>query len=185
MESEKFFVLGALMGDGCLTSRPSIGEFTIEFDQKSKEWLEILSEKFLKYFGKTSEIRKTTKGYFRLRIHSKKIFEELQEMKARFQEILVTSDESSKIKFLQGMFDSEGSVHKSKFRITFSSKRDAIINTCKSLLEEFGISTGKIWVSKDDVKILPIYGRCCLRLFQNKIDFTHPEKKQKLKLILT
>lgn len=183
MDSEKFFILGALMGDGCLTSRPSIGDFTIEFDQKSKGWLDILSEKFKESFGKTSEIKKTSKGFFRLRIHSKSMFTELKEMKSKFPDIL-TSDEN-KIKFLQGIFDAEGSVHKTRFRITISNKSDSIIESCKTFLKEFGIPTGKLWVSKDGVKILPIFGRERLELFQSKIGFTHPEKKEKLQLILT
>ncbi|MBI1978983.1 MAG: hypothetical protein HYS62_02905 [Candidatus Aenigmarchaeota archaeon] len=185
MIEEKFFILGALMGDGCLTSRPSIGDFTIEFDQKCGEWLEMLSEKFRESFGKTSDVRRTSKGFFRLRIHSKQIFKELEEMKKKLPEIVLTSDDLCKTKFLQGIFDAEGSVHKTRFRITFSNKRDMIIKTCQTLLQKFDISTGKVWISKGDVKILPIFGRDRLEKFQRSIGFTHPEKKSKLELILT
>ena len=88
--------------------------------------------------------------------------------------------------FLTGISDSEGSVDKSKFRIRISNKNQDIIETCKKLLDELNIKTGKIDLNKmTEVKSLPINGRGELIKFQKVIGFTHPEKRKKLKMLIS
>lgn len=186
MKSEEAFILGVVLGDGCLTSREEIGDFTIEFDQKNKEWLEILSKKFENCFQKETKVRPTSKGFFRLRIHSKKIFGELQNKIKQFPENLSEADKNCKINFLRGMFDSEGSADKNKFRVRICSKDDKIINACKILLNELKIKTGKLDINKKtEVKSLPINGKDNLIKFQKIVGFTHPEKMKKLNLLIS
>lgn len=185
MSKEKFFIFGSVIGDGSFYTRPKIGDYTIEVEQKNKEWLENLSEEFLSEFGKFKEPKEKRVGIWRLRIHSKKIFQQLKKMVQEFPENILKSNTESKKKFLQGIFDSEGSVHKTKFRITFSNKNETIIETVKSLLKEFGIKYGKTRKEKWGVQVIPINGKQNLILFQNLIGFTHPEKHEKLEKILT
>ena len=76
MKKEIAFILGALE-DGCLFVRKDVQDYTIEIEQKYKKWLIRISDYFVICFDKKPKITKTKKGYFRLRIYSKEIFNEL------------------------------------------------------------------------------------------------------------
>lgn len=179
MEKEVAFILGALE-DGNFYSRPEIGDYTVEIEQKNKEWLENLSNAFqvaFKFKPKITE--RKNRNVFRLRVHSKKIFEELEKMR-RDLEIIQREQHETQIYFLRGVFDAEGSVHKNKNRITFSNKKEELIILCQTLLTGMGIKTGNIWNYKWGVKVLPINGRENLEKFNQIIGFSHPEKRRKL-----
>ena len=180
MNRNRAFLLAAVIGDGCLTSRPSIGDYTIEFDQDNLEWLQTIAEKFEIEFGKRPKLSKTKRGFFRLRLHSKKIFNEMTKMKKHFKKIKNEKKET-KANFLRGIYDSEGSVQNR--RLTLSNKNEELLILCKKLLKEFGIKTGKIWKMKWGVKVLPIYGKEMLIRFRNNVNFLHPSKKEKLECL--
>jgi len=180
MNRNRAFLLAATIGDGCLTSRPSIGDYTIEFDQDNLRWLQVIAEKFGKEFGKKPKISKTKRGFFRLRLHSKKIFEEIRNMKTDFQKIR-NENKGIKSDFLQGLYDSEGSV--GNRRLTLSNKNEGLLILCKELLAEFGIKTGKIWKMKWGVKVLPIYGKNMMIRFRDNVNFLHPRKREKLECL--
>ena len=180
MLKEISFILGALE-DGSLSSRPEIGDFTIEIEQKNKEWLEGLAEAFRISFQIEPKIkeRKDKNGIFRLRIYSKEIFQKLQELKTKRDQITQENNDV-KIAFLRGVFDAEGSVIKNKNRITLSNKNEELLLLCKKLLLDFEIKTGQIWNLKWGVKVLPINGRENIEKFNQKIGFSHPIKREKL-----
>lgn len=178
MNSGKSFLIGSVIGDGTRTKRVKVGDYTIEFDQKNKEWLENLSKVFLEEFGKGAEVRPTKRGYFRLRIHSKRILQDVENLVNSFPSNISTTELQGK--FLQGFFDSEGSVHKTKFRITLSNNNEKLIKISKTFLNNFGIEAGKVRKEKWGAFVLPINGRENLRKFHNLIGFTHPEKNERL-----
>ncbi len=180
MLKETAFILGALE-DGSLSSRPEIGDFTIEIEQKNKEWLEILADAFRVSFQVEARIkeRKDKDEIFRLRIHSKELFRKLEELRKNRNQIL-EEGQNVKTAFLRGVFDAEGSVHKNKFRVTLSNKKGDLLNLCKSLLMGLGVETGKIWNLKWGVKVLPINGKENIEKFNNLIGFSHPKKEEKL-----
>jgi intein-encoded DNA endonuclease-like protein len=165
------FILGALIGDGSLSDKN-----TIEFQQKSKEWLEII------LFGKESKISKIFgRNAFRLRIYSKEIFNLFKDLTSKINEVVMNESEEFQSKFLQGIFDAEGSVEKYQNRIAFYNKDEKIVNLCKTLLEKNGILVNKLYVKKKSgVITLSFSGIEKLRIFYEKINFTHPEKKKKL-----
>ena len=183
MKPELTFILGA-MEDGCLTKRESIGDFTIEFDQKNKEWLEELSKCFKVVFGKTSSIKTTKRGFFRLRIHSKEIFQKLENLMKRREELIENSSLECKAKFLRGVFDSESSVHRKRFVIALSNKNTNLLKFCKNLLEDFNIKTGSICKSNKDVFEFCVFGRDNLEKFRQRVGFLHPDRKRKLDELL-
>lgn len=174
------FILGALE-DGNFYSRPEIGEFLIEVEQKNKKWLEILAKAFKNSFQIEPKIkkRKDKNGIFRLRIYSKEIFQKLQELKSK-SNWLLQENQKVKIAFLRGIFDAEGSVIKNKNRITLSNKNEELLRLCQNLLLDLGIKTGKIWNLKWGVKVLPINGRENIEKFNQIIGFSHPLKRKKL-----
>ena len=186
MRKEVAFILGA-MEDGNLSSRPEIGDFTIEIEQKNKEWLITLARYFRLAFKVKPKISaRKKKNVFRLRIYSKDVFQKLQKLRNEKQEITKERKEVQKY-YLRGIFDAEGSVDKNKYRITLSNKNLKLLKTCKKLLAKLGIETGKIWEYKWGVKVLPVLGKEKLKIFKKEVGFSHPAKKLKLvrKLMLS
>ena len=183
MNSELTFILGA-MEDGCLIKRENIGDYTIEFDQKNKEWLEILNECFGKVFKKTTHIKKTKRGYYRLSIHSKRIFDKLQKLMKSRMRLIEDSSISCKASFLRGVFDAESSVHPNRFVIALSNKDTDLLRFRKKLLNEFDIGTGSICRSNGDVFEVCIFGGENLQKYKERIGFSHPDRIKKLNRIL-
>jgi intein/homing endonuclease len=100
-------------------------------------------------------------------------------------EIVLNSDKFSKILFLRAVFDDEGSVNLSEKEIELQMTSKPILEKIKELLSEFGIRTGKISKRKKVENQRRVYrfditGRRDLEMFNKKIGFDHPEKKQKL-----
>ena len=179
MKKEVAFILGA-MEDGNLSSRPKIGDFTIEIEQKNKEWLINLAKYFrLAFKVKTKITERKKKNVFRLRTYSKDVFQQLQQLKKNIQKITRERKEIQKY-YLRGIFDAEGSVDKNKYRITLSNKNEKLLMICKKLLAKIGIETGKLWEYKWGVKVLPILGKEKLKIFKKEIGFSHSAKKEKL-----
>ncbi len=184
MRPELAFILGALE-DGCLSVRPERDDYTIEFEQTNKMWLEFLAQQFMFCFGKTPKITKTKKGVFRLRLYSKSILTKLQQARETMLSDISTAPDEAKASFLRAMFDAEGSVHKNRFAITITNKKEDLLLTCRELLKEFGISSGQLWTDKrNNVKSLSIFGKNNLSEFREVIGFKHPAKAEKLNNLL-
>jgi DNA-binding transcriptional regulator WhiA len=183
MRKETAFILGA-MEDGSLSSRPKIGDFTIEIEQKNEEWLKKLARYFETSFSANTHIsERKSKGVFRLRIYSKEIFQEIKKLRKSISKIQKQNREVQRY-FLRAVFDAEGSVHNKKFRITLSNKNEKLLLLCKKLLKNFEIETKKIWVYKWGVKVLPVLGKENLNKFKKKIGFSHSNKNLKLTQLL-
>ena len=183
MNPELTFILGA-MEDGCLIKRENIGAYTIEFDQKNKEWLKKLNDCFGNVFKKTTNVKKTKRGYYRLSIHSKEIFDQLQKLMKNRMQLVENSSTACKASFLRGVFDAESSVHPNRFVIALSNKNTDLLKFCKELLEDFDIKTGSICRSNRDVFEVCIFGRENLQKYKEKIGFSHPNRIKKLDRIL-
>jgi len=177
MEREKGFILGACE-DGTFYYRGKKNQYTIEIEQKIYEWLEIVKKAFCRVYNKNSNLRKTSKGFYRLTIYSKKIYNELLETRKNYKKVLERSKEYQ-IGFLQGVFDAEGTVHNKRYSIRVASKKKEVINVIKEILEKLKIKTGKIYKDKT-IYVLPLYGKENLIRFLNIIGFRHPQKKKKL-----
>ena len=183
MKKETAFILGA-MEDGSLSSRPKIGDFTIEIEQKNKEWILNLAKYFKISFGVKSKIsERKKKNVFRLRIYSKDVFQQLQKLRKLLPKITRERKEIQRY-FLRGVFDAEGSVDKNKYRITLSNKNEKLLKICRKLLKNMRIEIGKTWRYKWGVKVLPILGKEKLKTFKKEIGFSHPDKKLKLVRLL-
>ena len=185
MEPDLAFILGALE-DGCLSCRLNRSDYTIEFDQKNFQWLEVISKKFEYIFNKKGSLTKTKRNFFRLRIYSKEIFMKLEKERKNIFRLILKEPKKCKVNFLRGVFDAEGSVHRNRYSITLTNKKSKVINTSIKLLHEMGINTGKIWVDKrNDVKSFSIFGKENLINFKKNIGFNHPEKSKKLSKLLS
>ncbi len=179
---ERGFVLGA-SEDGIIYYRKSKNEYGLEIEQKNPEWLEVVQKALEKAYNKKSKIRKTKKGYYRLNVYSKDIYSELLEFRKNPETILHQPMEFQ-IGFLQGVFDAEGSVRKGRNHITVSLNRKDTIDVIQKLLSRIGIETGKHWQDKNLVITIPIYGSENMKKFHSLLDFRHPDKSERLKLLL-
>jgi len=182
MEATKDLIHGFLVGaseDAAVYNKKRKNEYIVEIEQKSKEWLEFVQEAVLRFFGKNIKIRKTSKGFYRLTIYSKDFFTEIKKHRENSSWILNESDEFQ-TGFLQGFYDAEGSIKKSRNHITSSSNRKDLIDVAEELLKKFNIRTGKQWKDKNNVITLPFYGKDNMIKFSRIVDFRHPEKRERL-----
>lgn len=169
--------------DGTLYFRKNRNQYTIEIEQKIPSWLESVAESIENVFRIRTRTYKTSKGYFRLVIFSKIVYNEM--LKFRKDPTLVFNETRSFRKgYLRGVFDAEGSVHKDRYSIRFASKRMELIDTVKKLLLEFQIKTGKVYEDKT-ANVLPIYGKENLKRFHNNIGFYHQEKQERLSNLIS
>lgn len=177
------FIVGS-SEDGVLYYSPKKNAYILEIEQNNKEWLEIVRKAFVVAYNKNCRIDKKKSGYFRLSCYSKKIYNDILDVRKDFSGILQKSNQF-KIGFLQGVFDAEGSVHNKRFSIRIYSKKKILITLTKELLNQLGITTGKIHTDKrTNVLMLPIYGKQNLEKFRQKINFNHAQKEYRLKNLL-
>ena len=183
VEKYKGFIVGA-SEDGVLYVSQKKNAYILEIEQDNKDWLEEVKEAFYFAYNKNCRIDLKKSGYFRLSCYSKKVYYDLLETRKNPSGILKESNDF-KIGFLQGIFDAEGSVHNQRLSIRFYSKKQKLITLVMKLLKEIKITTGKAYVDKrNNVIMLPIYGKNNLKLFQQKVNFNHIHKEYRLKNLL-
>ena len=176
------YIIGSLE-DGCLSHRPEKGEYVVEFEQKDLNWIKSLSKKFKLVFGVPGKIGKH-RDYFRLRIYSKQIFNQLSELRERVLDEFEKIPLDAKKAFIRAFFDTEGTVNSSKrFQLSVYSTNKKLICLTNNFLNEIKIPTGKLSRSRH-VLMLPIYGKTNLQKFQEQINFDHIPKKIKLKMLI-
>ena len=183
IENKKGFIVGA-SEDGTLYYNQKKNAYILEIEQANVEWLDFVKKAFLVSYNKNCKVGRKKSGYFRLSCYSKKVYNDLIEIRKDFSRILKKSKDY-KIGFLQGVFDAEGSVHNKRFGIRIYSNNSGLISIVRELLKQLDITTGKIYIDKrTNVLMLPIYGRQNLQKFQELINFNHIPKKYRLKNLL-
>ncbi|MDI6798543.1 MAG: LAGLIDADG family homing endonuclease [Candidatus Aenigmarchaeota archaeon] len=102
---------------------------------------------------------------------------------------LLKSNEECKALFLRALFDDEGSVSIPKHTIEFVMANKIVVEDVKKMLKEFGIRPGKTGrrKEKEHHKIkyrFLITGSQDLKCFYEKINFDHPDKKERLRILI-
>lgn len=178
----KGFVFGS-SEDGTIYFRKSRNQYNIEIEQRIPQWLEIVKIAIQRTYNQNVRIAKTSKGYYRLLVYSKRLFNEIKSFRKDYSTIL-SENKKFQIGFLQGFFDAEGTVHNKRYSIRVSSKEKSKIQIMKKLLENLQIKTGKIHADKT-AYVLPLYGKENLNKFDSLISFRHMEKRDRLKNLLS
>ena len=182
MDTVKGFIFGA-SEDGTVYFRQKRNQYNIEIEQKIPSWLDIVKKATQDCYGLNVNIRQTTRGPYSLTVLSKRLYTEILEFRKDYTKILSESSGFQK-GFLQGIFDTEGTVHFNRYQIRVASKSFELIKTVEKLLTNFQIKTGKI--HKDiAVFVLPIYGKHNLKRFADVINFRHDEKRARLSKLLS
>lgn len=101
--------------------------------------------------------------------------------------IILNSNVHSKSLFLRALFDDESSVSVSAYCIHIKMTGKNLVNNIKKLLKELGIKSGKIAKTNDKWRpryILRLSGKQNLIAFRDLIGFAHPEKREKLNMMI-
>lgn len=103
--------------------------------------------------------------------------------------LIISADKNCKALFLKALFDDEASVSVSEYKIEFEMANEAIVESVKKILEEFGIRPGKTGKRRKTKNHKMKYrfnicGKQDLEVFNEEIGFDHPEKKKKLEILL-
>lgn len=180
---EKFYFIGLLIGDGCLSSDKQIS-FSSEKNNVSDKFCQIVK----KYYNYECKVRKDKrrKNLYSFYIYSVDI---IKNIKQEFGDIfhysynkyltyeILESSKSKIASLIRGIFDTDGSVSNSCCDIILSSKK--IIDQLHVLLLHYGIfstKTIKEYKRKGYYRI-QIYGNNYRRFVKN-IGFGHFKKKE-------
>ena len=203
MKSEMVSLIAQLMGDGCV-SKKYFGYFN-----KNDFLIEKFENNVRTTFGNSIHFTKGTKdnGVKYSMVNNKKIINQLLEISRSYKSgdielpsVILNGNNEAKSIFLLTLFDDEGSVGLRIFKKTGETKRDIhialkslkMIEQIKSILEnDFQIKCNKIHpdVRRRNGKefitwCLAVTGKDNLEKFNSLIGFDHPEKKEKLQVLL-
>jgi intein-encoded DNA endonuclease-like protein len=180
IEFEQGFIFGAFE-DGLIYFQKYKSAYVVEIEQKYKKWLETLKKAMVNIYGKKIKITiyQRKNGYYRLQCYSKAIYLDMKQHRKNVSLIKKSSTEFQR-GYLRGVFDAEGYVNGKQRMIAAYSINEKLIKLWVHLLNKLGISPGKVYLSKDGVYQLPIYGLEKLRKFHTHIGFSHPIKMKRL-----
>lgn len=141
VEPDMAYLIGSLLGDGCLTSKKKI-----TFTSGDVESGEHISELSVKYFGKPFNKSRTKKyDYVLHSVPAKKMLRDVYGVKlvtAGYKEVppsIFASSREAVIAFLQGMCDTDGSATSECIGVDFNSKSLKLMKGIQFLLSRLGI----------------------------------------------
>jgi len=194
---ERAYIAGFLIGDGNLSSR----DYLVRAVEENAEFIKIFAEIFRKAFNQIPKIYfDTFNNSFVAYIHSKSIWlffvEKLgippgnKSRRVRIPELIFNSPLETKVSFLSGLFDAEGSPNVQKDshhpngypRIEFKVTSRGLIDDVSRLLSELSIKHNVY--QYENFSMLGIYGREQCRKFIEIVGFKHPVKNRRLKAFL-
>jgi intein/homing endonuclease len=194
---ELAYIVGVILGDGSLSGKNSNerGNWKIAVCFDNEKHCKIYRRYMKRVFGINPKYYWTKKGYFECSIASKALhwfFQQFFEIKngVKHDSIIVPSvvkAQSAGIVswFIQGLFDTDGTIVPSRKTITFASTSEKIVQQLELLLKEFGITSySNKWIKKGGFKALysvRLHSRKSVLAFAENIGFQHPEKRKRLK----
>jgi hypothetical protein len=200
LTSELAYIIGVILGDGCLKNYKykKSSFYLICLGVKNKEF----ALKFKNYLEKWSGLRvkinivnsKTFKQgfYYRVILYSKIIFNILQNYIKELNKNILNSQKKYQIAFLEGLYDSEGSVSFNYYKgyankvISFCNTNKTIIDLVQNILNNYKIQTHLIQEKLNSGKkcyYIKIYKQENFIKFYNLINFSIRYKQNKLEKI--
>lgn len=185
---ELAYILGVMIGDGFLQEYHKKNkhqyycslwvrdeEFALKFKKTLEKWSGLSTSIFV-YHHKTFK-----QGFgYKVILHSKIIVKILQKNKKNLKNIILNSSIKNQIAFLEGFYDSEGSVG-----INPSCRVVRLSNTNRKLLKLSSIILNKLKIkthngSDKNCKYLLIYGKGNFYKFHKLIHFSIKKKQERL-----
>lgn len=192
--SQDFFgLLGNLIADCYVETK--YGSVQISYLNKCEALLDQFKERVNNVFGKVEAYERTNKNDVKEIRYPAIVGVLIGEMIGKLPKglenisvFVLNSDEKSQMSFLQALFDDEGCVSVEKYQIIIEMANENIIKCAKEMLLKFGIRAGKISIVEDgDYQTRYRFGisnKRDLELFNEKICFKHPHKKNKIRILL-
>lgn len=187
-------VIGHIVGDGGIRCKPS---FTVQYANKDQQLVETFKRDVIKVFGEIEPYNYYYKkknafvvlfpsivGYILTRFIGKQTKEHKHVPK-----LITNSNKKCKSIFLRALFDDEACISITVQRIEIQMCGKKLIEDIKTLLDEFGIKSRKIYKTEGKENWRPRYkiiisGEINLQKFNRKIGFESKDKKEKLELLL-
>lgn len=174
--NKKFAYFLGILHDAHVINRKSAYQYGFEIEQKNKRYTVFLASLINELFGVKPKLEKRQRSwgtYWRLRVYSKKVYEEI--VKHDFKKLLNSESKAIKRELIRGLFDAEGSVSIGEVRM-FNNDTELLETARAVLSQDFGLRTGRVVVSKDDVWQLPIYAKADKKKFMDIFRPNHPDK---------
>lgn len=142
LNPELSYLIGWLSGDGHFGNYGN--HYLVKVSEKSTNQLNyVIKPLFENLFNAYSPIHRMYKGGYAVQLNSKPIFRFLtQVLKIKVGEIpnfIFKLDKINKRHFLMGVFDSEGCVHKNRYKISIAQSKTEFLNQLNQLFDEIGI----------------------------------------------
>jgi hypothetical protein len=193
-------IAGHLVGDGGIKNNLIVhytNACSSLLDEFHKDILEIFGDvKYGEYIHVNKEHIKTVWFPRIIGLLLRKIFGQQVKGLKHVPKIIFEVDNNSKASFLRALFDDEGYVNVKSYVISIEMAGKKLVEDIKILLKELGISTGRTatikrnyigWRTKYQNKIkyqFYISGKLNLKQFSELINFNHPKKKEKLRILI-
>lgn len=195
--NESFYrILGHILGDGGIHVIAKEGKYRAFYANKKSELINSFKEDVISIFGKIKLYERTRKtqvkeiwlpttlGYL--------LYEIMEYKKNKIKRIpsFVYKTRNSKLlsALLQAFYDDEGYLYPQKYMIVISQKYKALVNDFRKIVKKIGINPNQILIhnAKNRTKMyyFSITSKENIIKFAKKVNFIHPDKKKKLKILV-
>ncbi len=205
IEKEMAYILGAIR-DGSFIRNDKNSIYRIRIYQKDRKWIETVSNKMEKLFGKKPTISLDNRDHvWNLMVNSREIYEKVVAIGAytgsqktwAVPEAILSSPSDTQKEFVKGFFDAEGGlphveraeIEPKDICIHFTQCNKRCLEDVMQMLHRFGLKTGRVcgpYYKKgfaDPVYRLKIHGKREVTKFSHIIGSDHTQKQARLKLV--
>lgn len=191
-----FRIIGHILGDGGIHVIKNESKYRAFYSNNKDELLNSFEKDIRYLFGKIrlyKRIRKSRPGEIWLPTSLGSILYELMEYKKygikRIPSFVYRTKNSELLGYLlQALYDDEGYIYPQKRMIVISQKYKDLVDDIREIVKKVGINPNQIFIhkSKNRTKMyyFSITGKENFLLFDQKIGFLHPIKKEKLKILV-
>lgn len=175
------YYLGLLIGNGCLT-RDNVVCFTNEDDELLDTFIRLTAS----LFDYSAKIRKPANRCREVRIYSKPIRKKLfnlglgyeNSLEKKYPQFLFDKERMSTISFLQGLFDTNGTVSSNRLEVSYCTVSKELSKIVHLILLNLGIIARKRFKSnnKNGAYLIDITGDAAV-LFSNTVGFRLSRKQ--------
>jgi intein-encoded DNA endonuclease-like protein len=194
LSPELAYILGVMLGDGYLAKyrlnlKVIDRDFALNFKEKLEKWSGLKTSKIKKV--KTINKKYKCKDNYMVDFSSKKVVEIIEDYKSRIEKVMLNAPRKCQITFLEGLYDSEGSVKfyyfnhhiQTKGKIDLSNTNLKLLKLCETLLKKLNILPHICFANKKqipNVYVLIVSQKMNIFRFHKLIHFSIKKKQERL-----
>lgn len=194
LTSELSYLIGYIMGDGCLVDiwkrKKSTGNFKYEIKiaTDTKEFAKFLLRMIKRIFDVKCYIYKCNSKCYEIFIECKVVYLFLNKLceipmgkkkgKLKIPKIILNSSKEIKYAFIGGFFDADGCIFEKQKFISFTQADRGFLIDLSNLLENLGINTRPIYTTKKELGITYTFSIRfkSLKSFLDNVKVVHPDR---------